>query len=122
MVTAPPGGSGPGLLGGFELEKKGIEMGIELYSSDTENIGRDLRCAAEQERSAKETENHYLLFSLLRPHFGVDGNQWFVLLGDLPTGIAGFGNTLYDAIGDWNCAFHKKLPERNMPAPPQACA
>lgn len=97
-------------------------MGIELYSCDTENIGRDLRCAAEQERSAKETENHYLLFSLLKPRFGVDGNQFFVLLGELPTGIAGFGDTLHEAIGAWNAEFHKAVPKRKLPAPPQACA
>jgi hypothetical protein len=96
-------------------------MGIELYASDTENIGRDLRYAAEQERSAKETENHYILFSLLKPRFGIDGNQFFVLLGDLPTGIAGFGDTLHDAVGSWNTGFHKVMPKRNLPAPPQAC-
>ena len=97
-------------------------MGIELYATDTENIGKDLAVAAEQERSAKETENHYKLFALLRPQFGIDGNQWFVLLGDLPTGIAEFGDTLHDAIGEWEAAFHKPVPGRNLPAPVQACA
>jgi hypothetical protein len=85
---------------------------FELYECDKQNIGTDLRCAAERERSIKDTEDHYKLFSMLNPNFGVDGNQWFVLLGDLPTGIAGFGDTLHDAIGEWNCAFHKKLPRR----------
>jgi hypothetical protein len=62
---------------------------FELYECDKQNIGTDLRCAAERERSIKDTEDHYKLFSMLNPNFGVDGNQWFVLLGDLPTGIAG---------------------------------
>jgi len=82
---------------------------IELYECDKENIGRDLRCAADHVRSVKETENHYTLFALLKPKFGVDGNQFFVLLGDLPTGIVGFGDTLHEAIGAWNADFHKAM-------------
>jgi hypothetical protein len=97
-------------------------MGIELYASDIENIGRDLRVAAEEERDTRVLENHYFLFSLLKPKFGIDGNKWFVLLGDLPTGIAGFGDTLHEAIEKWEVAFHTPVPKRNLPAPPQACA
>ena len=92
-----------------------------LWDGDKTHIGAMLCEAAVARNEMAHNEKHYSLFNMLKPQFGVDGNQWFVLLGDLPTGIAGFGNTLYDAIGDWNCAFHKKLPERNMPAPPQAC-
>lgn len=37
-----------------------------------------------------------------------DGNQWCVLLGkDLATGIAGFGETPYNSILDFNKNFYK---------------
>lgn len=56
----------------------------------------------------------YNLFALLKPKFGVDGNQYYVLLGeDLQDGVAGFGDTLYSAILDFNKQFHKRLPNTN---------
>lgn len=52
----------------------------------------------------------YNLFAMLKPNFGRDGNQYFVLLGeDLQSGIAGFGDTLYRAILDFNSQFHKPI-------------
>lgn len=50
----------------------------------------------------------YNLFATLKPKFGKDGNQWYVLYGeDLQSGIAGFGDTLYLAILDFNKQFYK---------------
>lgn len=50
------------------------------------------------------------LFSLLKSKVGIDGNQHYVLYGeDLQSGIAGFGDTLYLAILDFNKAFHKPI-------------
>jgi hypothetical protein len=53
---------------------------------------------------ATEVEKaEYNLFALLKPKFGVDGNQYYVLLGEnLQEGVAGFGDTPYKSILDWN--------------------
>jgi len=54
----------------------------------------------------------YNLFAILKPKIGIDGNQYFVLYGeDLQSGTAGFGDTLYLAILDFNKSFNKKLPK-----------
>jgi hypothetical protein len=54
----------------------------------------------------------YNLFSLLKPSVSIDGNQYCVLLGkDLHDGIAGFGNTIHDAILDFNNQFYLNAPK-----------
>ena len=54
-------------------------------------------------------EYDYSLFVLLKPKIYKDGDQWCVLYGDdLQTGIAGFGDTPYLAILDWNKQWNKK--------------
>ena len=53
-------------------------------------------------------QEEYGLFSLLKPRICVDGNQWCCLYGEnIQDGIAGFGDTPYLAILDWNKEFHK---------------
>ncbi len=45
----------------------------------------------------------YNLFAMLKPTLARDGKQWCVLYGDdLQVGIAGFGDSPYEAILDWN--------------------
>ena len=49
-------------------------------------------------------------FAILKPKLYADGDMWCCLLGDnLQVGIAGFGETPYLAIVEWNKAFHKKV-------------
>ena len=51
-------------------------------------------------------KQEYNLFSMLKPKVSIDGNQWCVLYGeDLQSGIAGFGDSLYLAILDFNKSF-----------------
>lgn len=58
---------------------------------------------------AEQLKIDYTLFSILRPKFGKDGNQWFVLHGEnIQEGICGFGDTLHDAIVDFNSDFKKR--------------
>lgn len=53
-------------------------------------------------------QEEYNLFAMLKPKLTKDRNQWCVLYGeDLQTGIAGFGDTPYLAILDWNKEWHK---------------
>jgi hypothetical protein len=53
-------------------------------------------------------KQEYNLFSMLTPKVSRDGNKWCVLYGEnLQEGIAGFGDTLYLAILDFNKSFHK---------------
>ena len=55
-------------------------------------------------------QNEYNKFAMLKPKISIDGNQYCVLYGeDLQSGIAGFGDTLYLAILDFNKSFHKPL-------------
>jgi len=47
-------------------------------------------------------------FQMLKPKLTKDGNQWCCLLGEnTQEGIAGFGDTPYLAILDWNGQFYK---------------
>ncbi len=58
----------------------------------------------------------YTLFGMLKPTICRDGNQWCVLYGkDLQEGIAGFGDTPYEAVLDWNSAWRAlaKTPPKN---------
>ncbi len=44
---------------------------------------------------------------LYRPAISIDGNQWCALYGDdLQDGIAGFGDTVADAMADFDKAWH----------------
>lgn len=63
----------------------------------------------EDESLIQQEKREMQLFAMLKPKFGVDGGQYFVLLGeDLQSGICGFGETLILAIRDFNEQFHKK--------------
>lgn len=47
------------------------------------------------------------VISMLKPKFGIDGNQFYFLMGDdVQSGLAGFGDTAADAAYDfwknWN--------------------
>ena len=68
-----------------------------------------------QERlCAAITQTDYVLFATLKPKFYKDGNQWCVLYGeDIQSGIAGFGDTLFAAIVDWDGAFQHPLKKQN---------
>lgn len=53
----------------------------------------------------------YNLMAMLKPSVSIDGNKWCVLYGDnLQDGVAGFGDTPYLAMLDFNKAWHKGLP------------
>ena len=55
-------------------------------------------------------QSQYQLFQMLKPELKQDGNQWCVLYGDnLQVGITGFGDTPYEAIRNWNQAWHSKI-------------
>lgn len=61
----------------------------------------------EQSRRFIETMDEFLAVNMTRPKFGKDGNQYFYLLGeDLQSGVAGFGDTPYDAMLDFNKSFY----------------
>ena len=38
-----------------------------------------------------------------------DGNAYLALLGDLPTGVSGVGDTPAEAVKDFNAQWHKKI-------------
>jgi len=45
--------------------------------------------------------------AIFKPEFGVDGNQFYFLLGkDLQSGIAGFGSSPAEAADDFNHQFY----------------
>lgn len=68
-----------------------------------------------QNAIAEETQKNYweikrdlALVESLKPSITKDGDQWCVLYGaNLQEGIAGFGNTPYQAILNFNSEFHK---------------
>lgn len=59
----------------------------------------------------------YNLVALLKPEIKIDGNMWCVLWGEnLQDGIAGFGETPYLAVLDFNKQWHRPLA---IPASPR---
>ena len=64
-----------------------------------------------QERMALIVEKEeYNLFQILKPKLFVDGDKWCVLYGEnLQDGIAGFGESPYKAILDFNKAWNKPI-------------
>jgi len=73
--------------------------------SDT-NWQHEEICYQEKLRSL-EIEAHYKLFSMLRPSVTMDGKKWCVLYGDnIQDGVCGFGDTINDAISEFNQAFY----------------
>jgi len=67
-----------------------------------------------QEKLGNECdESLYRKFNALDGKLSIDGNQYCALVGeDLQAGMAGFGDTAYKAIENWNENMHKPLPER----------
>jgi hypothetical protein len=62
----------------------------------------------ETQRNYWEIKRDLVLVESLRPTITKDGNKWCVLLGEnLQVGIAGFGDTPYQAMLDFNSAFHR---------------
>ncbi|KKK71101.1 hypothetical protein LCGC14_2917320 [marine sediment metagenome] len=55
-------------------------------------------------------QEEYNLFVLIKPKLYKDGNQWCCLYGsDTIEGIAGFGDTPYKAIQNWDSEWQKSL-------------
>ena len=48
-----------------------------------------------------------------------EGNQWVFLLGDEKNGIAGFGNSAFDAAVDFNRSFYEDRSMLKKPTPKQ---
>jgi hypothetical protein len=47
---------------------------------------------------------------LMRPKISIDGNQWCALYGDnLQDGVAGFGSSPCEAMGDFDRAWNTRL-------------
>jgi hypothetical protein len=62
-------------------------------------------------------QRDFNLFSILKPKFGIDGDQYYVLFGaDLQSGVAGFGDTLFAAIINFNLAFTRPVPKKKSPS------
>ena len=60
----------------------------------------------EARMNALVEKQEYQKFAMLKPKVLIDGNQWCVLYGEnIQDGVAGFGDTLYLAILDFNKAF-----------------
>ena len=63
-------------------------------------------CAVQETEMVKQ---EIALVSGLSPEFGVDGDQFFFLLGkDLQSGVAGFGSTPHAAMLNFNRNFYNQ--------------
>ena len=64
----------------------------------------------QSEMSAAVQREEFNLFNLLKPTLMVDGNQFEVLYGPNPMeGVAGYGNTPYLAVLDFNKNWHQNI-------------
>ena len=68
-----------------------------------ENMEHDNRVRASQ------AALDFSIVAALRPEIHQDGDQFCVLYGsNLQDGVAGFGDTIYDAVIDFNNAFNRR--------------
>lgn len=74
---------------------------MELTAEDYEAAS----CRSVHAQEASE----FNLFAMLKPVLKRDGNQWVVLYGDDKDGIAGFGDSPYLAIMDFNAQWYKTI-------------
>jgi hypothetical protein len=73
------------------------------------NTSHDYEAASVKSQTAQEAQE-FNLFAMLKPSIQRDGNQWCVLYGDdLQVGIAGFGDSPYLAIMDFNSQWYKNI-------------
>lgn len=76
--------------------------------SDDQGYLNMMREAAETRLFAEVERKEYNLVALLNLTPFLDGNAWCILWGEnLQVGIAGFGDTPYEAVLDFNRAMHK---------------
>ena len=74
-----------------------------------EALHEDYIAAGIRNQTAQE-QQEFNLVAQLKPSIQIDGNQWCVLYGDnLQCGIAGFGNSPYLAIMDFNAQWYKEI-------------
>lgn len=72
-----------------------MENLIDFNHWQGNQIGNDISAQVQEKRQLQVIE-------ILKPAFGKDGNQYFFLLGEnLQDGIAGFGNTVSEAVSDF---------------------
>lgn len=85
-----------------------------LNDNDSSNLASQLSNDASTRHSIEigilEEKRFMNLFNILKPRVSIDGNQYCVLYGsNLQEGIAGFGDTINQAIGDFNKQFNESL-------------
>lgn len=86
-----------------------------LNDNDSSNLGAQLQNDASTrhyiEVGILEETRFMNLFQMLKPRVSIDGNMYCVSYGDAPEGIQGFGDTINQAIGDFNKQFTESLKE-----------
>jgi len=72
------------------------------------NTNYEAEAARARSQTAQESRD-FNLFVTLKPTLQRDGNQWCVLYGKDQVGIAGFGDSPYLAIIDFNKAWYARI-------------
>ena len=81
----------------------------EYYSRKMDRFSNDKDHVHQSKMKVLVQREEMNLFSMLKPTINQDGDAWICLYDDdLATGVVGCGDTPYEAIIDWNKAWHKK--------------
>lgn len=70
-----------------------------------ENIGHYFQMACHEMQGA--AVEHGRPCAVFKPTLTQDGNAWLAVLGDLPTGVVGCGESPAAAMADFDAAFYK---------------
>jgi hypothetical protein len=82
----------------------------ELDQADSSQRQHNEIMRHQSDITAHVEREEYNLFSLLKPELFIDGNKWCCLYGEnIQDGIAGFGNTPWKSIIDFNFQWHEPL-------------
>src|SRR5574343_767205 len=76
-------------------------------------LGQEFGLAAERQRQAADEAMRPAV--MFKPRVFIDGNQWCALYGDnLQDGCAGFGDSIAEAMQDFDKQWSLKLPSSNF--------
>lgn len=95
-----------------QIQGKNMSQQEELYEAESGQRQHFAFLEHNEAMNALVIKRDMALVDSLHPKITKDGNQWCVLCGDnLQEGIAGFGNTIYAAILDFNSQFYKEATD-----------
>lgn len=90
----------------------GCDIGAAVESAmRNENVGHYFQQTCYEMQSA--AQEHGRPSAVFKPTLTQDGNAWLAVLGDLPTGVVGCGDSPAMAMADFDSAWYRKAGDNH---------